>query len=263
MGNGAWRFAAWVGALACAVTWLDLAASGEAIMGFVAHPLFTVSAGFALIALLPLMNKKGAGFSALASAGLALLFAIIAGFLPAFSAASPERLNLHYVERDGHADWIADPVTKLPDALARAGHFSGIARLALFGRGYRGDAGTAENAAPDATVSGDHLTVTLHGSSQADGMMLIFPTPVTLQSVNDRQFADMPPLTRMTCDTPDCAGAVLTFAGKPPATFDVVEVRSGLSAKGNALMEARPDNAVPSGAGDQTFLVRHITVPGG
>ena len=136
MGNGAWRFAAWMGALACALTWLDLAASGEAIMGFVAHPLFTVSAGFALIALLPLMSKKGAGFSALASAGLALLFAIIAGFLPAFSAASPERLNLRYVERDGHADWIADPVTKLPDALARAGHFSGIARFALFGRGY-------------------------------------------------------------------------------------------------------------------------------
>ena len=156
-------------------------------------------------------------------------------------------------------------MTKLPDALARAGHFSGIARLALFGRGYVGDAGTAENAAPDATVSGsgDHLTVTLHGSSQADGMMLIFPTPLTLQSVNDQQFADMPPSTRMTCDTPDCASAVLTFAGKPPATFDVVEVRGGLPAKGNALMQARPDNAVPSGSGDQTFLVRHITVTGG
>jgi hypothetical protein len=265
MGNGAWRFAAWVGALACALTWLDLAASGEAIMGLVAHPLFTVSAGFAMIALLPLMSKKGAGFSMLFSAGLALLFAIIAGFLPAFSAASPERLNLHYVERDGHADWIADPVTKLPNALARAGHFSGIAKLALFGRGYMGDAGTAENASPDAAVSGSggHLTVTLHGSSQADGMMLIFPTPLTLESVNDRQFADMPPSTRMTCDTPDCANATLTFAGKSPATFDVVEVRGGLPAKGNALVEARPDNAVPSGAGDQTFLVRHVTIPGG
>jgi hypothetical protein len=246
------------------VTWLDLAASGEAIMGFVAHPLFTVSAGFALIALLPLMNRKSAGFSALVSVGLAFLFAIVAGLLPAFSPASPDRLNLRYVERDGHADWIADPVTRLPDALARAGHFSGITRLPLFGRGYSGDAGAVENAAPAATATsnGGHLIVTLRGSIQADGMMLIFPTPLTLEGVNDRPFTDMPPLTRLTCDTPDCANATLTLTGKAPGAFDVVEVRRGLPAKGNALIEARPDNAVPSGAGDETFLVHHITVPG-
>ncbi|HEX4106060.1 MAG TPA: hypothetical protein VHX92_07495, partial [Rhizomicrobium sp.] len=265
MGNGAWRFAAWIGALACALTWLDLAASGEAIMGLAAHPLFTVSAGFALIALLPLMNRKGVGFSMPVSAGLALVFAVIAGFLPAFSPASPERLNLHYVERDGHANWIADTMMRLPEALAHAGNFSRVSALPLFGRGYQADASAVENAPPDATVSssGGHLTVTLHGSAQADGMMVIFPTPLTLESVNDRPFANMPPLTRMGCDTPDCADARMTFAGKPPASFDVVEIRRGLPAKGNALLAARPDTAVPSGAGDQTFLVRHITVPGG
>lgn len=265
MGEGAWRFAAWIGALACAFTWLNLAASGEAIMGLVAHPLFTVSAGFALITLLPMMTRKGAGFSTLFSAGLAFVFAIVAGFLPAFSQASPERLNIHYVERDGRANWIADPVTRLPQSLARAGKFSGIARLPLFGHGYLGDAGTAENAAPDATVSrdGDRVTIALHGSSQADGMMLIFPAPLTLESVNSEPFADMPPLTRMTCDTPDCANASVTFAGKTPAAFDVVEIRRGLPAKGRTLLAARPDNAVQSGAGDSTYLVRHVTVPGG
>ncbi|HUO02311.1 MAG TPA: hypothetical protein VMU31_06000, partial [Rhizomicrobium sp.] len=265
MGEGAWRFAAWIGALACAFTWLNLAASGEAIMGLVAHPLFTVSAGFALIPLLPLMTRKGAGFSTLASAGLALVFAVVAGFLPPFSPASPERLNIHYVERNGHATWIADPVTRLPKTLASAGHFSGISRLPLFGRGYLGDAGAAENALPDATVSrnGGHVTIAMHGSSQADGMMLIFPTPLTLESVGDQSFVNMPPLTRMTCDTPDCASAIVTFAGNPPTAFDVVEVRRGLPAKGKPVLEARPDDAVPSGSGDETFLVRHVTVPGG
>jgi hypothetical protein len=263
MSNGGWRFAAWIGGLACAFTWLNLAATGEAIMGLAGHPLVTVSAGFALIGLMPLMTRKGAGFSALVAAAGAFVFAVVAGFLPVFSPASPERLNLHYVERDGHADWIADPVAHLPGALARAGHFSGLIALSLFGRGYSGDAGTGENASPDATVSrnGDHLSIALHGSSQADGMMLIFPAPLTLESIDDRHFENMPPSTRVICDTPDCAGAVLTMVGKAPAAFDLVETRRGLPAKGQTLLAARPDTAVPSGAGDQTLLVRHIIVP--
>jgi hypothetical protein len=263
-GEGAWAAAAWIGALACVFTWLNLAASGEAIMGLAAHPLFTVSAGFALIALMPLMNKKGAGFSALASAGLALLFAIIAGFLPPFSQASPERLNLHYVERDGRGRWIADPVKRLPESLARAGHFSRVTPLALFGRGYLGEAGAADNTPPDATASrnGNHLTITLHGSPQADGMMLIFPAPLRLESINEEHFATLPPSTRFSCDTPDCASAVMDFSGQA-AGFDVIEMRHGLPAKGQSLLDARPDTAVPSSAGDQSFLVRHVTASGG
>lgn len=260
-----WHFAAWIGALACAFTWLNLAASGEAIMGLAAHPLFTVSAGFALIALLPLMSRKSANPSMLISAGLALVFAIVAGFLPAFSYASPERLNLHYVEERGHAYWVADPVRHLPESLTRTGKFSQITPLPLFGRGYRGDAGVAENAGPDADIShsGDRLTIALHGSRRADGMLLIFPAPLALESVDDRHFANMPPSTRLSCETPDCANATITLRGKSPTSLDLVEMRRGLPAKGQALLRARPDDAVPSSAGDQSFLVQHITVPGG
>jgi len=265
MGEGTWRLAAWIGAIACAFTWLNLAASGEAIMGLAAHPLFTISAGFSLMALIPLMTREGAAFSALVSAGLALLFAVTAGFLPPFSPASPERLNIHYVERDGRAEWIADPVKHLPAKFTSAGHFSGVTSIPLFGRGYLGDAGAAENSPPDATISrsGDHLTIAVHGSSQADGIMLVFPAPLTLESVNDRHFTNLPPSTRVSCDTPDCANAVLTARGNEPDVFDVIELRHGLPAKGRPLLDARPDDAVPSGAGDQTFLARHITVPGG
>lgn len=263
MSDAAWRLAAWIAAIVCCLTWLDLAATGEAIMGLAAHPLFTVSAGFALIALMPLMKRQGAVASALISGGTALVFAVVAGFLPAFSEASPQRLNLHYVERDGHANWIADPVAHLPGSLKRAGGFSQVTPLPLFGRGYLGEAGAAENAEPgaQATRSGDQLTIALHGSPRADGMTVIFPTPLTLDSVNDRQFKNLPPLTRLTCDTPDCAGASLTFAGKIPAAFDVVEVRRGLPATGRALLAARPGDAVQSSGGDETFLVRHVTLP--
>lgn len=263
MGGGAWRFAVFVAAIACAFTWLNLAASGEAIMGLAAHPLFTVCAGFALIALLPLMSKHAVGFSFLWSAGLALLFALIAGFLPAYSHASPERLNLRYVEQDGRAYWLADAVAHLPAALTKAGHFDGIQALPFLGRGSVGNAGEAENTAPSATVSqkGDLVTVALHGSAQADGMMLVFPTPLVLQAIDGRFFAQLPPSLRLTCDTPDCANAVMTFKGRITGPVGVIEMRRGLPAKGNALAQARPPDAVPSGGGDQTLLVGRISVP--
>jgi hypothetical protein len=263
MGKAAWSFAVFIAAIACAFTWLNLAASGEAIMGLAAHPLFTVCAGFALIALMPLMSRGSTRRSLLSSGGLALLFAVVAGFLPAYSRASPERLNLHYVERDGRAYWMADPVAHLPVSLIQAGHFDGIQSVPSLGRGYLGDAGAAEDPAPVATISqsGDLFTVALHGSGQADGMMLIFPSPLVLQRINNRAFADLPPSLRFGCDTGDCADAVITFRGRIAGSFDIIEVRRGLPPRGKALLEARPDDAVPSGAGDQTLLVRPITVP--
>jgi len=262
LGQGVWIFAAVIAAMGCAFTWLDLAASTEAIMGLLAHPLFTVSAGFALIALVPLLRARESGGSVLVSAGLALLFAIIAGFLPAFSYAAPQRLNLHYVERDGHASWIADPVARLPGALADAGHFSTAAPIPLFGRGYLGDAGAAESAPPDANVNreGDTLTIALHGSPEAAGMMLVLPAPLTLETVNGQTFQNVPPALRVLCDTPDCANVTMTFKGRVTGNLDLVELRRGLPAKGDALLKARPGNAVPSGAGDQTFLVQRMTL---
>jgi hypothetical protein len=262
LGSGMWIFASVIAAIGCAFTWLDLAASTEAIMGLLAHPLFTIGAGFALIALVPLLRARESGGSVLVSAGLALLFAIVAGFLPAFSYAAPQRLNLHYVERDGRASWIADPVARLPGNLAAAGHFSKVAPIPVFGRGYQGDAGAAENAPPDAAVSreGDTITIALHGSPEAAGMMLVLPAPLTLETVNGQTFANVPPALRVLCDTPDCANATLKFKGKATGNLDLVELRHGLPAKGAGLLKARPGNAVPSGAGDQTFLVRRVTL---
>jgi hypothetical protein len=265
-GEDLWRFACGIAALTCAFTWLNLAATGEAIMGLAAHPLFTASAAFALMAMLPLFDGAEARASAIASAMLSVTFAIVAGFLPAFSVAAPQRLNLRYVESAGHAIWLADPVTHLPKALGDAGHFSRrIEPVPPLWRGYIGPAGPAQLPEPGATFirQGHGITLTLHGSRDADGMMLVSAPSVrfTLKSINGRPFAGLPPVSRFACDTSDCADAAIGLDAMDGDAIDLVEMRHGLPMKGVGLMLARPDDAVPSGAGDQTLLIKRISIP--
>jgi hypothetical protein len=78
--RGGRGFALFVSALAALVIWLGFNSGSEAIMGLRMHPVFTLSAAFALLALLPLMAGRRLGGSALASLGVAILFAIVAGF---------------------------------------------------------------------------------------------------------------------------------------------------------------------------------------
>lgn len=211
----------------------------------------------ALMPFLPLMRaKRIAGFASLV---LALVFAAIAGFLPPFTFAAPQRLNLRYVEQNGRSFWQAD-AARLPDSLRAAGLF-GSPTQSFFGRSYRGDAGAAEFPAPGAEIArdGDQLTIALRGSSQADGMMLTASAPFTLLTVNGRHF-DLPPASRFVCGTPDCATATVTLDKTNAASFDVTEMRRGLPIKGKALLEARPSDAVPSGAGDETLLTRSLSL---
>ena len=114
-----------------------------------AHPLFTVPRGFGLIALLPLMaaQKMGEGaWRALVLVSLLWRWALrsIAGLQPAYSAAAPERLNLRYVEKDGNAWWLADPVAQLPDACAAPGISRRRRKLSWPWRGYVAPPGGAQ-----------------------------------------------------------------------------------------------------------------------
>jgi len=258
------RLATCAVALAGVFTWLNLAATSEAIMGLAAHPLFTVSAAFALMTLLPLFGGTKILFPALTSLGLAILFAVIAGFLPAFTHESPQRLNLRYVEDDGRAMWLADPVAHLPQGLRAAGRFGDrVEAAAPFWRGYTGAAGQARFPVPSATVTrhGSSVTVALQGSRETDGMMLASPAPFILKAVNGEAFNGMSSATRLICDTRDCAGATLTLETKARGTFTLVEMRRGLPMTGTGLLLARPDDAVPSGSGDQTLLTARIPIP--
>ena len=266
-GEGARRIAVGVASLACAFTWLNLAATGEAIMGLAAHPLFTASAAFAGIAMLPLLEGIQTRTPVIASALLSLAFVCVAGFLPAFSAAAPQRLNLRYVERAGRAMWLADPVAHLPEALRAAGHFSRrIGPVPPVGRGYVGLAGAAQFPEPVANASreGHSMVLALHGSRDADGMMLTSAPSgrFILKSIDGRHFDGLPPVSRFACETPDCANVTITLDGATIDAFNLVEMRHGLPMRGMGLMLARPDDAVPSGGGDQTLLIRRIATSG-
>jgi hypothetical protein len=253
-------------ALVGVFTWLNLAAAGEAIMGLAAHPLFTVGAAFALMTLLPLFGGTRILAPVLTSVALAVLFAVTAGFLPAFTHDAPQRLNLRYVERDGRAMWLADPVAPLPKALRAAGHFGNdIKTVAPFWRGYTGPAGQAKFPAPIAVVTrrGTSMTVALQGSRDADGMMLALSEPgrFTLKAINGKVFDRLLPVSRLVCDTHDCAGTTLTLETAAQGTFTLVEMRRGLPMTGANLLLARTDDAVPSGVGDQSLLTARIPIP--
>ena len=107
------------------------------------------------------------------------------------------------------------------------------------------------------------MVLTLHGSPQANGMMLAARGQgrFILQAIDGVRFTDMPPVTRLFCGTADCARATVTLKPMGAGGYDLVEIRRGLPLKGAALMMARPRNAVPSGAGDQTLLISRIELP--
>lgn len=88
--RGGREVALFVAALPALVIWIGFVVIGEALMGLGLHEMFTASAAFGLIALLPLLRKaRGFGLSTAISLAVALVLAAVAGFQPAFSDTAP------------------------------------------------------------------------------------------------------------------------------------------------------------------------------
>ncbi|MBA2590445.1 MAG: M28 family peptidase [Alphaproteobacteria bacterium] len=263
--HGGRGFALMVSALAALIVWIGLAASGEITMGLKTHALFTVSAAFGLLALLPLLGKaKGWGWAFAASLLLALGLSVAAGLQPAFSPAAPQRLNLHYAEIDGKAAWLADPVTQLPDSLRKAANFSARPQL-FFEEGYVATAGAARNAAPTAVVTRRGDEVMLDLNADADAIMLVVPAKARLQAltIGDVTLPVSERRILIDCVTSDCGHAHMTLRlGSPEAAnlFLVVR-RRGLPADGAKLLRARPADATATHGGDSTLLAAKIAIP--
>jgi hypothetical protein len=263
--RGGRGFALFIAALAGLVVWLGLNQGSEAVMGLRMHPLFMATAGFGLIAMLPLLAKARAkGICLTLSLMLAIALAIIAGLQPAYSPTSPERLNLRYVEREGKAWWLADPVTKLPQSLRAAANFSATPQR-LVETGYIAPAGRARNAAPTASVSRRGDAVSLDVSAGGDGVILIVPREAKLRAATIGGVETPASGQRMfiVCGTPDCATTqmVLQLGSSQSVDLMLLVYRGGLPPEGAKLLKARPPEAVSSQAGDRTMLAAKITIP--
>ncbi|HWA68733.1 MAG TPA: M20/M25/M40 family metallo-hydrolase [Rhizomicrobium sp.] len=267
--RGGRTVALWGAAAAGLVVWLGLTARAEDIMGLKLHELFTVSAGFGLVALLPLLARARGGALALcfaASLLLAVALAVTAGLQPAFSAAAPQRLNILYVQQDGRAWWLADPVARLPDSLRAVANFSAQPQK-LVDTGYVAPAGDARLAVPAASVSREGDVVTLDVEAPgADGIEVRVPQAAALQSVSLGGVLSQAPRGKpvsITCVTPDCGKAqlVLSLATPGPVSLELLAVRRGLPPGGAKLQKARPGWTVTSQEGDVSLSAIQIEIP--
>ena len=261
-------FAVLLAGLAGLVVWLSFNQEGEAIMGLSLHPLFTATAAFGLMGLLPLLAKaRGLRPWAAVSLVLALLLSITAGLQPSYSDTAPERLNLGYAEMDGKAWWLADDVPHLPEGLRKQAAFSDRPqRLPGVTSGYLAPAGAARNPAPQATVSRSGDTVTLDLKADGDGVYLIVPAKAQLRAatVGGVVTSVAGKSLFIACGTPDCGRTriVLRLASAAPIDVVLVAYRRGLPLDGAKLLQARPRWAVPYQGGDRTLLAAKIRIPG-
>ena len=286
--NGAGQLALFASALAAFLIWIALVVSGETLMGLRLHPLFTVPLAFALMTAVPLLAdlpRPAWRMSVIVSGAAALVLAIVAGLMPAYSKLSPQRVNIVYLENGAKpARFIADTSWKgvglepIPASLRKAGPFvlddhawGGL--YPIGDRGYVAPAGTALYPAPKATVLHDavdggarHVELALEGSSDANGMVVMIPKDAKLTAIDLRGQHYVPQdkgnAVRIICWTPDCRDLhlKLSFAGTSAVAINFAEVRYGLPDSGKRLQAARPETAMASQSGDEMILANSVTL---
>jgi hypothetical protein len=259
----------WVPALASLLIWIQLTAAAEPLMGLGVTPLFTLPAAMGLMTVLPLLRFNRV--QAIACGVLALLLTVAAGFVPAYDTIHPQRLNFRYIQADGRASWMVDPVRPLPNAVGAAASFSQTPRVIADDpawRGYVADAGAPRFPSPTATVThaGADVIVKLQGSQAADGMALTVPAAagLTRVAVDGSAVPVSGPARRLliSCASPGCRDATITLTRNQTGPFTLLlsEQRYGLPPGGERLLKARGTLATPSQSGDLTELVTSLQI---
>ncbi|MDP3295357.1 MAG: M20/M25/M40 family metallo-hydrolase [Nevskia sp.] len=225
----------------------------------------------------------------LAALATAAISGAIAAWLPPYSEASPQRLNLEYlVDIDrGVAEWLARPDSGLlPPELAAAAAFS-LRPTPVFpwsrGPVWRADADETELPGPElqmlsTSADGDgwRYQARLKSPRGAGSISLCWPpgsAPTqlvlgghrlpepdarTLGAVATRRAG-----WRCISDhalNPDGVGLAFTLPGAAPVEALLFDRSAGLPAAGLKLLTARPETAVRSQDGDVTRLIRRVII---
>jgi hypothetical protein len=279
-----------VSALGAMIVWIALVCSGETLMGLSLHPLFTVPAAFGLMTVVPLLSAQPMTTSAWRAVTavfgvLSLACAVLMGLHPAYSKESPQRVNIIYFQKPGIAPrWIAASAWKargtepLPRAMMKAGHFTfdkdAYGGLGLGSAYVTPASGTPNLPLPAARIVSDKknantrvVTLTLHGSADADAMLLRIPKDAKIVSADLRGQHFSPGGyegdTELGCVSRDCRDltVTMTLGTTAPLTFVFAEQRYGLPAWGDAVKATRPNIAFPSQNGDGVILANSVKVP--
>ncbi|HSM94391.1 MAG TPA: M20/M25/M40 family metallo-hydrolase [Rhizomicrobium sp.] len=277
-------------AFAGMIVWMALVCSGETLMGLGLHELFTVPVAFALLPVVPLlaarpMGRGSWGAVTAAFAVLSLGCAVAMGLQPAYSTASPQRVNiLYFAKGQDKPYWIAASAWKakgtepIPASMQKAGGF--VYKEDAYGGLGMGSAyvaparGTPSFQMPSATLESDTahgdtriVRIAVHGSADTSAMLFRIPKEAALRRFSMRGQDYDPPEgwsgnTMLECSGPDCrdVDVTLTLGSAAPVTFDFAEQRYGLPAWGDAMKATRPNTAFASQSGDGIILANSVKV---
>jgi hypothetical protein len=263
-----------------------------AAVGVLAFPALAVVLALVLILFAPVFCEADQGTPALfgaflsASTGAALLFTIGAVLLPAYSAGTPDRLNISYaLDADsGKAQWQVEPESQqLPASFRQVMQFSATPEKAFpwnASPSFMADAGHLDLAAPtltieDVVVSGHKRTVRARLKSERgapEASILFSPSSgIKEMSINGHTVPKAPPRVLQwlngwhayDCPVMPTEGMEMQFTveGDKPADVYVVDESYDLPGAGEGLRKARPGYAVASQDGDETVVYRQVKIP--
>jgi hypothetical protein len=217
------------------------------------------------------------------SLGIAALAVFSAAVAPAYSAKSPERVNIEYWQDadSGKAQWMVRPDSgRLSEPIRVATNFHRLSQGALpwYSRpAFLADAPHLGLAAPtftilESTPSGDKhaYRALLRSERGAPEGMVLFPPGAGIESVRmegEPMQAESPRVTSYVnrwsfydCVTMPAKGVEISFtlpAGKPIEIY-AVDQSYGLPLEGLFLLKSRPLTARPSQDGDVTIVSRKV-----
>ena len=277
--------------LASAIVGFGLALSLYAALGVPSLALLAGSVGLLLTPLAPLLARyKNSGFhtsfplpsTALLVFGISLFAAFV---VPAYSAKSPEHLNIEYFQDadSGHSNWVLWPESgRLPEPLRVTTNFHHDEKPFFPWEPrapFYADAPHLEFAPPtftilESTVSNGRrlLRALLRSERGANGAAVFFPPDADVENVTieDQAVANQVETIRRfsngwyhyECSIMPQKGIEMAFSlpvGKP-VTVTAIDETYSLPLEASFLVKARPFTATAFGDGDRTIVARHVQI---